>query len=234
MHRAEVITSKESHNAPVTAEEKRIRPALQARSQATQQRILDVVDKLVRQGRYDTATITDITRAAKCSVGAFYGRFSDKDAALLSFYERRCDVLEEAVLAIIGKPPSTPLRKLLRDLIDVLVGHSIEYREFLIAFQSRFTSGDTEFLARTRKMNLRLIDALTRALKLRSDQFRHPDPRSAALFTLAMIGGLTRDVILHGARIVEGHGLTSEFADELERAVTGYLDCRQVPKTTEA
>lgn len=210
----------------MTTDPERIRPALQARSQATQQRILDVVDSLVREGRFDSATISDITRKAKCSVGAFYGRFSDKDAALLSFYSRRCDALESLVLETLSRSRDTSLRELVHELIDVLVNHSIEYREFLRAFQSRFTSGDTGFLARTRKMNTRLIDALTKALELRVDELKHPDPKAAALFTFAIIGGITRDGILHSGRIVEGKTSLTGFMTELERAVLGYLGCR--------
>lgn len=204
----------------------RIRPALQARSQATRRRILEAVDKLVQEGRFESASIADITRASGCSVGAFYGRFSDKDAVLLSFYSQRCDELERQVIIVLDEDETAPLQTILSQLIEVLLAHSIKYREFLLAFQSRFTSGDTEFVERSRQMNWRLIDALAKALKVRESQFNHPNPEIAAVFTLAIIGGLTRDAILHGAGLVGKKVSSMNFAEELERAVVGYLQCR--------
>jgi len=223
---AKVTPSENQAESNGQARDSRIRPALQARSQATQQRILDVVDRLVRDGRFESATVSDITRAAGCSVGAFYGRFSDKDAALLSFYAGRCEALEKTSLAVLGQGKTKRLRPLLREMIDVLVRNSIEYREFLKAFQSRFTSGDTEFLARSAKMNKVLIAALAIALDMRREEFDHPQPEIAAVLVMAMIGGMTRDAILYGAKIIEGEVAPMDFTAELERAVAGYLHCR--------
>ncbi len=66
----------------------------QKRSEKTRKRILGAVEKLVKNGEYNSATVQDIVRAAGCSTGAFYGRFSDKNAALLAIIDRRYDQLD--------------------------------------------------------------------------------------------------------------------------------------------
>ena len=67
----------------------------QRRSAETQRRILDAVAAILAKGRYHDATVQEIVGLARCSVGAFYGRFKDKNAALYMFYDERCRELEK-------------------------------------------------------------------------------------------------------------------------------------------
>ena len=55
-------------------------PAKQARSRLTRDRLLAAGRELVNQGAFEAMSISDIARAAGCSVGAFYQRFADKEA----------------------------------------------------------------------------------------------------------------------------------------------------------
>lgn len=56
------------------------RPAKQARSRATRDRLLAAGRELLGRGTFDETHVADIARGAGCSVGAFYQRFSDKEA----------------------------------------------------------------------------------------------------------------------------------------------------------
>ncbi|HWL04206.1 MAG TPA: TetR/AcrR family transcriptional regulator [Xanthobacteraceae bacterium] len=56
------------------------RPAKQARSLLTRNRIVAAAQKLIGNGNFEDLTVSEIAREAKCSVGAFYQRFEDKEA----------------------------------------------------------------------------------------------------------------------------------------------------------
>jgi AcrR family transcriptional regulator len=66
-----------------------VRPVKQPRGRRTRDRLLSAGQKLICQRAIDALSVADIARAADCSVGAFYLRFSDKDAffrALIAEY----------------------------------------------------------------------------------------------------------------------------------------------------
>ena len=68
------------------------KPAIQQRSQATRDRLLDALDSLLRQRRFEEIGIADIARRAGVSTGTVYQRFQNRDAAisiLLELYYRR-------------------------------------------------------------------------------------------------------------------------------------------------
>lgn len=57
-----------------------MRPAKQARSRETRDRLLTVGRELFERGAFEETHVADIARNAGCSVGAFYQRFPDKEA----------------------------------------------------------------------------------------------------------------------------------------------------------
>jgi len=64
-----------------------IRPAKQARSRLTRDRLLAAGRKLLNQGAFEATSIGDIADVADCSVGAFYQRFADKEAFFAAVVE---------------------------------------------------------------------------------------------------------------------------------------------------
>src|SRR5215469_9038131 len=64
-----------------------VRPAKQARSRATRDRLLETGRELLARGAFEETHIADLVRNAGCSVGAFYQRFPDKDAFLTVLIE---------------------------------------------------------------------------------------------------------------------------------------------------
>jgi AcrR family transcriptional regulator len=66
-----------------------VRPVKQQRGKRTRDRLLAAGQKLIRGRAFEALSVADIARAADCSVGAFYLRFSDKEAffrALIAQY----------------------------------------------------------------------------------------------------------------------------------------------------
>jgi AcrR family transcriptional regulator len=78
-----------------------IRPATQARAHQMCEKILVAALKLfARQGYYST-NVTDITKAADCSIGIFYKRFTDKEGLFYTLqyrhYERANRMLDRLI-----------------------------------------------------------------------------------------------------------------------------------------
>src|SRR4051812_25812680 len=68
-----------------------VRTPRQARSKDTLERLLDSALELLEEGSFAEASVQKITARAKSSVGAFYARFSDKDALLQHVHQRYAD-----------------------------------------------------------------------------------------------------------------------------------------------
>ena len=81
----------------------------------------------------------------------------------------------------------------------------------------------TPFKDRARALNGLIVGRLTVLLKRRERELTHPDAGTAALFTIALIAGLTRDALLVGYRVSEQSMDLEAFKGELRRAVFGYL-----------
>ncbi len=62
-------------------------PAQQDRSRAMRGRILKAAETVFAEKGYEGARIADIAKAAKCSVGAVYFRFKNKDALFFAIAE---------------------------------------------------------------------------------------------------------------------------------------------------
>lgn len=65
-----------------------VRPPLQDRSQKTMERLLVAAEARIIKVGFEKATIAEIAKQADSSVGAFYARFSDKDALLRCLLDR--------------------------------------------------------------------------------------------------------------------------------------------------
>src|SRR5262249_14806127 len=65
-----------------------LRPPQQARSRATLHRFLESAIELLGERRFEEASVAEIARRARSSVGAFYARFDGKEALLAYLNER--------------------------------------------------------------------------------------------------------------------------------------------------
>lgn len=212
---------------PAAAPKSPVRAPQQNRSEQTFNRILKAVNKLAVDGAYDDATVSEIVRLAKCSVGAFYGRFRDKDAALFAMYDARCDKLEAMILPIFekGLAKEAPLTKTISSFVDSIIDHTFANAAFIRAqgFLSSAKSSEP-FWARAKKMNGAFYKALHALLIEKQREMTHPDPKLAALITLSIAGGLPREAVKTGARLVDPDiKSAAAYKSEIRRVVLGYL-----------
>ena len=63
-------------------------------AQKSKQLILDVATALFRERGYDSVSISDICKAAKCSISTFYYQYDSKAALFGEMFSRRMDITQ--------------------------------------------------------------------------------------------------------------------------------------------
>lgn len=64
------------------------RPAKQARSQRTREKLIAAGFKLLEEKDFDAISVGEVAKAANCSVGAMYDRFENKEAFFQALVDR--------------------------------------------------------------------------------------------------------------------------------------------------
>ena len=113
----------------------RVTPAIQARSQATEERLFEAAETLFRRMGVANATVADIVKEAGVSVGTFYGRFTDKDALIEEFCERYLDdgLRRADLLFAEDSWPRTAVLDMARAFVKYRVRHYQRNRRLLYA-----------------------------------------------------------------------------------------------------
>ena len=197
----------------------------QKRSAETLVRILDAAESLITEGGVLDASIPEIVRRARSSVGGFYARFRDKDALLLALEERFFHDINQR-LERIADPErwaAAPLHDIVRAGVHELVTTTREKKNLLAAFVvrgARDTHIQKDLLAFRELIFARMSPLFLAAAK----GARHPDPERAVHLVIQMVFALMMQVVVTGEVRAGGSTLSDdEFGDELVALLDGYL-----------
>jgi AcrR family transcriptional regulator len=207
-----------------------LRPPLQARSRATLERLLAAAVGLLAERRFEEATVAEIARRGRASVGAFYARFADKDA-LLGFLNER--LFEEgrgkwdAFLA-----PERWRGRGAAEIVAAVVGLMVRKRRphrgllRAMALYAR-SRPQPRFAQHAAELNRHVHLKLQRLLLLRRHEIAHPDPPRAIAFGLFLVDAATREAILFSdARLFPWRLSDAALARELTAAWLALLGVR--------
>lgn len=198
-----------------------VRPVRQSRSAKTRDRILETLETALAEGVLEKLTVNDIVERTGCSVGAFYGRFADKDAAIAGLYARRREVFIAKLTAASGQ--ASDLDDWARRAVTLAFDHAIANRPLLARAATRDHAMATIY-ADARVANLELVDRITALLTDRFKLALGPgEAASAAAFALAMIGAMSRDAAVFSAELLGPEKTRAWFIDQAARAVSAYL-----------
>lgn len=207
-----------------------VRPARQARSQETLERLLDSAEALIAEKGFNDVPVAEIARRAGFSVGAFYSRFPDKDALLHCLEERF--VTEARATTDDSLDPERWRGATIPEIAEELVAFLVEiYRErrgILREILVRAPAGSG--IGASNEPTVAYICERLRPLLLeRRDVIAHPHPERAVAFAFRLILGILKEAILFGEPGAHGIPASDEsLAEELTRAFLGYLGV-QVP-----
>ena len=204
-----------------------LRPPQQARSRATLHRFLEAAIELLDDRQFEEASVAEIARRARSSVGAFYARFADKDALLVYINERLFEEgrrLWDDFLA-----PERWQGRGAGEIVAAVVSRLVERRRAnrgLLRALSLYARSqpDPAFSAHARTMNRHVHRKLAELLLERRREISHPHPELAIAFGLLMVDGATREAILFGeAARLPGKPSDAVLARELAAAWVAYL-----------
>jgi len=172
--------------------------AKQSRSRSTHDRIVEAGMSLVRAGQFDEVGFREIIETAGVSVGAFYGRFKNKEA-LLQFVLQQFFIdterwIEKTVSNIEAK--STCLDDVIIGVVRTMIGL---YQRDLGMMRSVYlrtrTRNDPEFLEKVGAFDARCYMYLDRLTLAYMDEVDHSDPKGAFRFGVKVLAAFLRDVV---------------------------------------
>lgn len=114
--------------------------ATQARSRATERRILDALEAALSDRPFDTLAMTEIAAAAGVSIGGIYARFDNKEALLHALHARyeveRTDRMRSALDAdrLGGEPLETRVRAVVAAVVELMSERRALLRTFLLRY----------------------------------------------------------------------------------------------------
>ena len=162
-------------------------PPRQARSQATEARILAAAEQLLGERGHEQLTIEDIAEHAHISIGAFYKRFRGKSSLLPLLLRRVQDAQTERIRSFIALPEAqqASLRQRIEMLLQKFSQAQREQRELFRALLVGSWSEDAQSVLNDPRSG-ELLQELLNWLAARREEVRHPQPDlalSLGLFT---------------------------------------------------
>jgi AcrR family transcriptional regulator len=121
------------------------RPALRARYDRRQQRVIDAAARVIARRGYHATTVGDLVKATGLASGGLYHYIGSKEELLFRIFDQLMDPLLDRAEAILasGDDPETQLRALLRTWMTHVEAH----RDHMLVFQQEwhFVAGRDEF-----------------------------------------------------------------------------------------
>lgn len=202
-----------------------VKPTHQTRSQETLERILDAAEELISERGFDSATVSEIVRRAKSSVGALYARFNDKDSLLACLHERFCDqAMATAELALDpARWQGASIADIFATAMPFLVHTYYMKRGLIRAFIVR-GSTDQVFAERAGRNGRDISEKLIDLLLARRDEIKHPDPVLAVDFALRItFDTLDQATLYADIQRTKIKYSPEQLAEELSRMFLSYL-----------
>src|SRR5262245_4141200 len=204
-----------------------VRPPLQARSRATLYRFLQAATELLGERRFEEASVAEIARLARSSVGAFYARFRDKEALVRYLNDQLFEQGRAQWQAFLARErwQGRSAAEIVRAVVQLLVRKRRKHRGLLRAISLYARSRPQPRFAEQAAAANRDVHRLLRELLLeRRQEIAHPDPERAISFGLMLVDGATREAILFGeADLLPGKPSDAVLARELAAVWLGYL-----------
>ena len=198
-------------------------PPRQARSRASERRLLQAAREILGRRSYDQVSVAEIAAKAGLTVGGFYSRFVSKEALLERletemFDETRAVSAGIAASAARGAGPVELLRELVTNHVQLYRKNGAVVRALVV--RSRSDPALTEQLRELSRENYAVIAAALEA----SGQVRHVDLRPALEFALYAERSVLREAVLFGEGWAKERRWSDErIATETVRLLAAYL-----------
>jgi AcrR family transcriptional regulator len=208
-----------------------VRPPRQARSLATFDRLLGAAAELLSERRFEEASVAELVRRARSSVGAFYARFGSKEALLHELDERLFEAGRASWAEFLAprRWAGVSTATIVEQLVARLVDRRRERRGLLraLALYAR-ARPESDFARRGARLNRLLTRRLTELLLRRRGEIGHARPARAVAFALEIADSVSRDAILFADTGLSPAGLSDrELKAELTRVLCLHLRLKE-------
>jgi AcrR family transcriptional regulator len=158
-------------------------PPKQARSLATEQKMLDAAEELLSAGDARQVTIEKVIALSGATSGSFYARFGSVEGLFHALHQRYVDsVYQSKLLEALNSGIEQPdLRKALHHIIKTMLEFGYKKRKLLAYFVTRNEGGDAL------EIRLLAVKNLHAVLKVHRDEVAHNDLRRASENTARLI-----------------------------------------------
>lgn len=194
--------------------------ALQARSRATVDALLEATARiLVREGFEKTST-NRIAEVAGVSVGSLYQYFPSKEALVAAVIERHNEEIMGIVRAALVEVADLPIDKAVRKLVTVAIeAHRVNPKLHRVLAEQIPRSGQ---LAEVEAFNREVHTLVRSYLESRRKEMRKVDLDVATFICVSAIEAVAHNTVLHGAEMLS-EKMVKVLVDETTRLVVGYL-----------
>ena len=197
----------------------------QTRSARTMEKIVTATEALLAEKDWSEVTIQEIVDRADCSVGAFYGRFRDREGLLHALDERFFDEL----IALIETTASSSTWETtsLAETITAIAGLVVDLHRHkqgvmrTLILQARLQD-DARFREREAQV-MQSLPGVTSLILAHRDEIQHKDPEAAVLFGFLQLFFSAREMLIwpHIAPDVPFQG--EALVTALARSYLSYL-----------
>ena len=196
----------------------------QVRSRETLVRILDAAEQVLGDKTFGDATLAEITERAGVTVGAFYRRFTDKDALLHHLDERLFTELYRRADLVLDPElwPNGGAREIIAEFTAQMVDVYSTRRGLLRSLLVRARM-DVVLEQSAMEVNAHFVAKLRTLLLRRRDDMTHPDPERAVELGFMMVVGALREVIVFGESWPAPPTDMDTLSAEITRMYCAYL-----------
>jgi AcrR family transcriptional regulator len=201
---------------PARADTNPRKQAVQARSQATVDAILEATAHiLVREG-YDRASTNKVAERAGVSIGSLYQYFPGKEALVAALLERHLAEMDAVLRAALPRLAAEPIDRAARSIVQVMVeAHAVDPALHKVFVEQVPRIGKLERVEGFE----REMTALVRGyLEARRDELIVRDLDLAAFIVVGVVESLT-----HAAVLSRQDLLGERFVEEVSAVVVRYL-----------
>lgn len=194
--------------------------AIQARSRATVDALIEATARiLVREG-FDRASTNRIAEEAGVSIGSLYQYYPSKEALVAAVIDRHQQELMQVVRNALAEVSALPLEEGVRRLVAVAIdAHRVNPKLHRVLAEQIPRTGR---LKNVEAFNRETYALFRSYLESRRDEVRAADPDLAAFVCVTSVEALTHTAVLHRPEVLSDKA-AGALVEEATRLVLRYL-----------
>lgn len=191
----------------IESKAQQMRPKKQARSQKTEQALLDALETLLSEKSFSDLTVSELASEAGLTTGAIYRRFKDKEDLLRAAFERFYERSEDQTLTSdTNYPASMSDRSVLETYFSALMHFTLEHIHLMRAANHLNDAHSFELMVKARITSADWLSG-----RLQNSQYGQAELQTRCRFMLRVATATFRDTF------ISGRGANPDYMSENEQ-----------------